>query len=211
MNESTQPPDSANARSNQFTSRMKMLALLGAFGFPLLLATVWLQVVKAKGGDFGVSVKGELIRPAYPLEPFELTEQGKDTFNQESLRGIWTMLYAPVGECVDTCQKNLYHMRQVRLALNHRKDRLQRAVLLESPGQLTDVLISEHPGLRVLSGERAVLMGQFATAEGEMPASEDAIYLIDPFGNLMMRFPADLPPKSMLKDVKHLLKVSRIG
>ena len=44
-----------------------------------------------------------------------------------------------------------------------------------------------------------------------MPVMNDAIYLIDPFGNLMMRFSPELSPKSMLKDVKHLLKVSRIG
>lgn len=210
MNQTTQPSN-ADAAAVQFRSRMKMLALLGAFGFPLLLATIWLQVVKSKGGDFGISVRGELIRPAYPLEPFLLTERGKNEFDHESLRGIWTMLYAPAGECLDTCQKNLYHMRQVRLALNHRKDRVQRVVVLENPDQLSDVLISEHRGLRVLSGEQELLMGQFTTAEGEMPSVQDAVYLIDPFGNLMMRFPADLEPKYMLKDVKHLLKVSRIG
>jgi len=44
-----------------------------------------------------------------------------------------------------------------------------------------------------------------------MEPSADAIYLIDPLGNIMMRFPSDLEPGKVLKDLKHLLKVSRIG
>ena len=44
-----------------------------------------------------------------------------------------------------------------------------------------------------------------------MEKIDNAIYLIDPFGNIMLRFPPDLKPNSMLKDIKHLLKVSRIG
>jgi len=44
-----------------------------------------------------------------------------------------------------------------------------------------------------------------------MQPLQNAIYLVDPLGNLMMRFPPDLEPKSLLKDLKHLLKVSRIG
>ncbi len=105
-------------------------------------------------------------------------------------------------------------MRQVRLALNHRMDRVQRAVLLESPRQLSDELIAEHAGLMIATGasaDQAALRGQIAAAEASMTALSDAVYLIDPFGNVMLRFPPDLPPKSMLKDLKHLLKVSRIG
>jgi len=201
----------STARSKQAISRIKMLLLLGTFAFPLLLATIWLQIVKSSDGGLGVSARGELISPAFPLTDFELTERGEAAFTEESLRGIWTLFYAPIGECSEVCERNLYHMRQVRLSLNHRMDRVQRAVLLGAEDQLSEQLIAEHLGLRVLSGERQVLMDQFQSAEGSMQARQDAIYLIDPFGNLMMRFPADLNPKSMLKDIKHLLKVSRIG
>ena len=201
------------ASPSRFGPRTKMLVVLGCFAVPLLLATVWLQIVKSSGGNFGVSAKGELIHPAFPLPEFSLQQLGGDgdTFTQQSLRGIWTMLYAPQGECLEVCQRNLYHMRQVRLALNHRKDRVQRAVVMQKVDQLPQVLLDEHLGLRVLWGDQQAFMKPFFAAEGSMPASPDAIYLIDPFGNLMMRFPTDLDPGFMLKDIKHLLKVSRIG
>lgn len=195
----------------QLLSRLKLVALLGSFAFPLLIAAIWLYFVKASDGELGISARGELIRPAVPLTAFGLQERGADTFDVEAFKGIWTMVYAPVGECLELCETNLYHMRQVRASLSHRMDRVQMVSLLENTDQLPDKLIQEHPDLRVLSGDRAALTTQIRNAEGAMEALDDAIYLVDPFGNVMMRFAPDLPPKSMLKDIKHLLKVSRIG
>jgi hypothetical protein len=93
-------------------------------------------------------------------------------------------------------------------------DRVQRVALLQSEGQLPEALRAEHLGLMTVIGspeEQAVLRDQVKSAESAMESVGNAIYLIDPYGNLMLRFPPGLDPKSMLKDIKHLLKVSRIG
>ena len=39
----------------------------------------------------------------------------------------------------------------------------------------------------------------------------DHIYLIDPLGNLMMRFPKNAEPAKVKKDIGKLLKASAIG
>ena len=197
----------------QRRSRRMLLGILALFAVPLILAALWLQMVRSSDGALGDTSRGDLIRPAVPLQAFAFTDNNNAVFDESSLRGIWTLLYLSEGECADTCQQNLYHMRQVRLALNQRMNRVQRAVLA-APERLGDKLIGEHPGLYVLQGsdaERQAFAGQFSGAMVGMPTQADAIYLIDPLGNLMMRFAPDLPPKSMLKDLKHLLKVSRIG
>jgi len=194
-------------------SRIKLISIFAIFAVPLILASIYLQVVRTSGGQLGLTSRGQLIQPAVPLTPFVLQQQ-EGEFNLDSVQGSWTLLYMPLGECLDECKLNLYHMRQVRLALNHRMDRVQRAVLLESPQQLSAELIAEHAGLIIATGsspEQDALRRQITAAEGSMAALPNAIYLIDPFGNVMLRFPPDLPPKSMLKDLKHLLKVSRIG
>lgn len=194
-------------------SRIKLISIFAIFAVPLILASIYLNVVRTSGGELGLTSRGQLIQPAVPLTDFTLQQQ-KGEFNLDTVRGSWTLLYMPEGDCLDVCKLNLYHMRQVRLALNHRMDRVQRAVLLESPQQLNDELIAEHAGLMVATGSRedqAALRDQVWAAEASMAELADAIYLIDPFGNVMLRFPSDLPPKSMLKDLKHLLKVSRIG
>lgn len=194
-------------------SRIKLVAIFAIFAVPLILASVYLQMVRSSGGTLGDTSRGQLIRPAVPLTDFALQQQD-GSFTLDTVRGSWTLLYMPQGECLDTCEQNLYHMRQVRLALNHRMDRVQRAVLLESAGQLDDTLRDEHPGLMIATGsasEQSMLRDQIVTAQSAMEPLADAIYLIDPMGNVMLRFAPDLPPKSMLKDLKHLLKVSRIG
>lgn len=194
-------------------SRIKLISIFAIFAVPLLLASIYLHFVRANGGSLGITSRGELIAPAVPLSEFTLVA-GEEEFTLDSIRGIWTMLYIPEGECLDACEQNLYHMRQVRLALNHRMDRVQRAVIMSSDKQISAALLAEHPGLIAATGSveaQAVLSSQVYQAQQGMDALQDAIYLIDPFGNLMLRFPADLKPNSMLKDIKHLLKVSRIG
>ncbi|MFK7855800.1 MAG: SCO family protein [Granulosicoccus sp.] len=209
-NEQASPEIDPLVRRN---SRIKLVSIFAIFAVPLILASIYLHMVRSSGGQLGLTSRGQLIQPAVPLTEFALQQQDGE-FNLDSVRGSWTLLYMPEGECTDACELNLYHMRQVRLALNHRMDRVQRAVLLESEDQLNAELIAEHAGLMVAQGSlenQAALRGQIQAAEGSMDKLADAIYLIDPFGNVMLRFPPDLPPKSMLKDLKHLLKVSRIG
>lgn len=201
------PLDPASVRA----SRIKLLIILATFAVPLLLASIWLHMVRTSGGQLGDTSRGELIAPAVPLVPFSAAEADADeAFTEASLQGIWTLIYLPSGECGEVCQRNIYHMRQVRLALNQRMTRVQRVLVRDNPTQLDAALLAEHPGLRVLDGGEA-LNGQVQEAIANMPPSPDAIYMIDPLGNLMMRFPADLDPGAMLKDIKHLLKVSRIG
>lgn len=219
MNERTVPPAENNSQYPEIDpvlrrqSRMKLLLILAIFGVPLLLASIYLQMVRSSGGQLGDTSRGQLIQPAVPLTEFSLTQSG-EPFNLDTVRGIWTMLYVLEGECAESCQLNLYHMRQVRLALNHRMDRVQRAIVLQPGAQLPEQLQAEHPGLMSVDGSVEELMAfraQIESAQSTMENLDNAIYLIDPLGNLMLRFPPELEPKSMLKDIKHLLKVSRIG
>ena len=205
-------------------SRIQLVAIVAAFAVPLVLAVIWLRVVQSGGGgEMGDTSRGELIEPAVPLEPFALAGANGEPVDLETFRGLWTLLYVPSGECGEVCEKNLYHMRQVRLALNHRMTRVQRMVVPADGAPLGPALVAEHPGLIVAgergegtaadggAGAREAFLAQVEAAQANVDPLEEAIYLVDPFGNLMMRFAPDLPPKSMLKDVKHLLKVSRIG
>ncbi len=204
------PVDSAA----QARSRRMLLLIFGMFGVPLLLAIIWLQVVQSSDGELGSTARGELIEPPVPLTGFSMPLVDGETLKLVDLRGEWTLLYAPEGVCGDTCKLRLYYMRQVRLALNQRMNRVHRVAVTDSPGQLDEALLKEHPGLYVTTGstgQRAALVDQIEAAVADMKPMKDSIYVIDPLGNLMLRFPPDLPPKSILKDLTHLLKVSRIG
>ena len=228
-------PDAAAVRR----SRRRLLVILACFAVPLLAATVWVQVLRANGGTIGDTSRGQLVLPTRAIEPFELeivagdgAGDGTDgglgaAWGLDDMRGLWTLMYVVEGECGRDCERNLYNLRQVRLALNQRKDRVRRVAVVQGPGQLPAELLAEHRGLVVVGeapgapGAREALVEQVRTApvDGQGPDGTDAggaapldgVWLLDPNGNLVLRFAPDLDPRNMLKDVKHLLKVSRIG
>ena len=66
-------------------------------------------------------------------------------------------------------------------------------------------------GRAAIEGTRIESAAGIGAAFPAAGAITNHIYVIDPLGNLMMRFPRDPDPSRMLEDLQRLLKVSRIG
>jgi len=195
-------------------SRKKLVWIFALFFLPLLLATIWFHVVQTGAISWGSTSRGELISPAVPLTEFTLVETGSDAvFGLDDVRGKWTILYVPGAACTTECEKTLYDIRQARLALNHRMERVQRVVLTNQPVAFSDEIQQANLGLRAVNDSETdtSFIDQINAAQSDMESKNNLIYLIDPNGNLMMRYTPDQLPKPLFKDLKHLLKVSRIG
>ncbi len=193
--------------------RRKLIALMAIYAAPLLAAWLWLGYVRSNEGA-GVSVNGELIQPAVPLTEFSLLDAAGEVWQLNSLEKKWSMVYFAGESCAQQCEQTLYNMRQVRLSTGRRMDRVQRVLVTREVTGMSARLEDASEGLAVVGGTVAGIDGlktQISSAEAGMPACDHCIYLVDPFANVMMRFPPDLDPKKMYKDLKHLLKVSRIG
>ncbi len=147
---------------------------------------------------------GELIEPrALPDVPLEMND-GR-SLRLSDLRGEWMLLTSDRAACDERCRAKLIYMRQVRLAQGKETQRIERVWLVSDGGTPDPALIVEHPGLRVVAVDASNILK-------ELPASRspaDHIYVVDPLGNLMMRFPADPDPRRMLKDVARLLRHSK--
>ena len=149
---------------------------------------------------------GELIEPR-PLSDPEMRRLDGNAFRLSQLRGRWLLLQVDSGSCGEACRRKLVYMRQARLALGKDAERLERVWLLDDAAEPPPGLLREHEGLNVV---RAV-GGSFLA---ELPGSGSPpgyIYVVDPRGTLMLRFPGELDPRRMLKDLARLLKASRIG
>ncbi len=196
-------------------SRKKLVWIFALFFLPLLLATIWFQIVQTGAISWGSTSRGELISPAVPFTEFALSEEGSDeAFDLDEVRGKWTILYVPGASCDTSCEETLYNIRQARLALNHRMERVQRVLLIDQASNFSDEIKESQIGLRIVRGEddaKNVFLDQISAAQSAMESKSNLIYLIDPFGNLMMRYTPDQLPKPLFKDLKHLLKASRIG
>ena len=131
------------------------------------------------------------------------------------LRGKWTLVYIGDADCNDICLQDLYKMRQVRLAQNEDIKRVQRLFLLTDTG-IPEALantLKNYPGMDValLLPEQADAIASLFAVDEVAVQGAGRVYLVDPLGYLMMYYPPDAEPGGILKDLKKLLKYSRIG
>lgn len=136
-----------------------------------------------------------------PDDPFS-TEIQPSRFREK-----WSLIHVTQGPCDNKCRESLYETRQVREALNRDRDRLQR-VLCGAASELDAAfLAAEHARLIVIDNDfpACTILRESATV------TSDNVFLADPLGNLIMRFPKDTGMRGMHRDLKRLLRVSRIG
>jgi cytochrome oxidase Cu insertion factor (SCO1/SenC/PrrC family) len=202
--------DKASLRSQ----RIKLLVILGIFALPVIVASLW-HANSDNWRPADTTNYGELIIPARPLAAFSMPSLDGDAITETYLLGRWTLVFIGSAECDALCQTSLYNIRQLRLALNEKMDRVQRLWLLAEAGsnQPLPALLNEHSGLKVAQPDAATLaslLAQFKSEDASVSVT-GRLYLVDPQGNLMMRYPADANPKGILKDIQRLLKTSWVG
>ena len=148
---------------------------------------------------------GELIEARAISDPELRTLDGRP-LRLSQLRGRWVLLQIDSGACAEGCRKKLLYMRQVRLAQGKDAGRIERMWLLADGAPPDAALLRDHEGLRVARAPGPLL--------AEFPAARSPyyhIYLLDPLGNLMLRFPSDPDAQRMVKDLARLLRASRVG
>jgi cytochrome oxidase Cu insertion factor (SCO1/SenC/PrrC family) len=186
--------------------RWKMLAVLAVCAAPVLASYFTYYVIKPTTHNN----YGTLVDPrSYPIPPLASTTLDGRPEGLDKYKGKWIMLKVGGGECAQACQKQLLTMRQERLMQGKEMDRVERVWLVTDREPLETVLIREYDGMHMLHADPAAVAKWLPVDPGTK--AEDHIYLIDPLGNLMMRFPADPDPRKMYKDVNKLLKASSIG
>lgn len=183
--------------------------MVAIFAAPVVAA--WFFYLNPEYLPSGRTNRGELITPIVPLPP-ELglfTPEGAD-LDRRPLEGKWTLTYLTGGDCSDICLDHLIAIRQIRLALGEGQLNVERLLIVTDPAAtgLAADLGNEFEGMRVAltdvdGGARLTdLLG------GESSAL-DRIYILDPMGNLMMRYASDATAKDTLKDMERLLKASK--
>jgi cytochrome oxidase Cu insertion factor (SCO1/SenC/PrrC family) len=144
---------------------------------------------------------GELRVPDAPLRSPDGAQ-----FTLPGLKGKWLLVQIGSGPCAEACVQKLFFMRQVRLMQGREAGRVER-VWITVDGELPDAkLLEAYEGLRVGKGDASLL--------GAFPSPRDPrehLYLVDPLGNVVLRFPAEPDPKRVSRDLSRLLKVSHIG
>ncbi|MGH8804746.1 MAG: hypothetical protein ACREXN_08375 [Polaromonas sp.] len=195
---STQAPTTA-------AGRWKMLAVLLVCAAPVIASYFTYYVVRPEGRrNFG-----ELIDPQRPLPAMTAQTLDGQPGELTALKGQWLLLSVAGGACDAGCEKNLYFQRQLREALGKEKERLDRVWLVTDAAAVPDALRPALASSTVLRVAPAGLAQWLEAAAGQR--LQDHLYLVDPLGNWMMRFPADMDAAAAAKakrDLERLLRAS---
>lgn len=135
-----------------------------------------------------------------------VTQDTNKILRMRDLHGKWIMLTIDSGNCDEACQLKLYYMRQVRTMQNKEMNRIERLWLIDDNVNANPELFKNYEGTFFVNAQDSELLEQIPTRESR----RKHIYLIDPMGNLMMRFPENLEPRKMSDDIKRLLHVSQM-
>lgn len=149
---------------------------------------------------------GELMADRQlPAAAMQLTDGGPFAWSQ--LRGKWLFVTVDDATCSAYCEKKLWQIRQVRKTQGKYPERIERVWLITGGGQPSDRLRTAYEGTWMVNAAGSAVLDALPHAG----ALTDHIYLVDPLGNLVLRYPRDANPSRMKKDLERLLKVSRIG
>ena len=155
----------------------------------------------------------QLIEPQRPI-PGDLAlrdAQGRP-YDLNQLKGQWLLISAGPGACPESCVRGLFVLRNSHASQGKAVDRLERVWFITDDAPAAPVVEEAYAGTHVLRADPARLADWLAPGAAD-PAAELArgLWIVDPLGHLMMRFPDAQQPEAVRDDIRALLKNSRIG
>ena len=185
--------------------RWQMLAVFLVCAAPVIAFYFTDYVVRPEGRrNFG-----ELIDPQRPLPDQSAVNLGGQRSNLKALKGQWLLLSVAGGACDESCSRHLYLQRQLREGLGKDRDRVDWVWLVPDDAPVADKLLPALKDATVLRVAPDVVNAWLKPAAGHQIAEH--LYLVDPMGNWMLRFPAQLDvagAANAKRDLERLLRAS---
>jgi len=186
--------------------RVKLLTILAVCAAPLIASYLAYYVATpSERTNYGTILDPRTL----PIPDMQSTTLDGQPRTLADLKGKWIMLRAGGAECLEECQRQLWAMRQWQVMQGKNQERLTRVWLITDDKPLETVIIREYDGTEMLRAPGATVAKWLPVEPGT--TMSDHIYLIDPLGNLMMRWPKAPEPSRVHKDISKLLKASGIG
>ena len=182
-------------------ARAKLVLIAAGFALPIAASYLAFHLTRPEpSGNYG-----DLLLPPARIttQPFSRVEGGPWTFGE--LAGRWILATSDSGDCPAACMAKLTTVRQVQLALGRRAGRVARVYVVDDLRRPDPAAMQAFEGMVIALTPTGL---QLPTGAANDRAH---IYLVDPNGNVMMRWPAAADPKRMLRDLERLLKASQIG
>lgn len=170
-----------------------LILLFVVFILPVAAAKLVLSMDLYQGG---ATNKGELLTQDISYTSLEMANPKPKE---------WQLLYLLPSQCNQQCEDHLYILQQSHIALGREKDRVTTLILLDKH---SDISALENHSFETVNASKA-MVGMLINQQ---------MIIVDPLGNLVMRYPAVsgldeqiLQGKSLVSDLRKMLKLSRVG
>ncbi|MBT2322858.1 hypothetical protein J7E62_10920 [Variovorax paradoxus] len=185
--------------------RWKMVLVMLCCAAPVIASYFTYYVIRPEGRR----VYGELIDPQRSLPDLVATTREGAAVRLSTLKGQWLLVAVADASCDALCEQQLYLQRQLRESLGREKERLDRVWLVSDAAPVPARLDNGLRGATVLRVPAAQLAQWLAPTPGH--ALAEHLYVVDPIGNWMMRFPARMDAEGAgraKRDLDRLLRAS---
>ena len=186
--------------------RWRLLLVLLVCAAPVVASYLTYYVIRPQAGQ---TAYGELIQPQRELPAWS----GQDLQGREvplaSLQGQWLFMMVGPAACPLDCESLLYVQRQLHKALGKEHDKLERVWLVTDAAPVAPKLVEALQGATILRVDAAALAQWLQPSSGHLLS--DHLYLVDPMGHWMMRFPPhpDTAAAAKIKrDLERLLRAA---
>jgi len=189
----------------QLKGRLALVAIALMFFVPIFVSWYLVFFSDYKDGIKTVN-NGVLISPIINLSNLDMRSFSDDkTYSQDR---TWILTFLINEKCDESCQEKLYQIRQIRLAIGKDKDKLERLVIVNANLDW-GTYKKEYPGQKYIDASM-INFDNIASAFKINPELKaDSIYLIDPYGNLMMQYKNGTEPTGIIKDIERLIRNAR--
>ena len=197
----------SNTGNAVWKPRLVIIGVVAAFVAPVLLSWYLVFFTDFNRSHGGVEHGILLTQPRQigNLLHFSAPDPGTAPLVRET----WTMLVLSRGKCDKLCNNNLYRMQQIRLSMGREMTRVDRVIALDNDATKQ----ASAKDINAYQGTRSIVIGTDQNSKFLVNGKSypDAIYLVDPSGYLMMVYPQETDPSGIIKDLKRLLRISKVN
>jgi hypothetical protein len=192
------------ARKSQFGPRLKVLLVMLVCAAPVIASYFTYYVIRPEGRrNFG-----QLIDPQRPLPDITVKRpEGGEPLALKDLKGQWLLVSVASGHCDAVCEKHLYLQRQLLTSLGKDRDRFDWIWFVTDDEPIKPSLLPALKEALILKVPQAQLDAWLQAEAGHQ--LRDHLYVVDPLGNWMMRFPAKLDTTGAVSAKRDLERLAR--
>ncbi len=188
--------------------RLKLLFIILIFIAPFIYSYILINENNLEN-KLITSNYGKFVDPIISINHISYIDFSNNKINSNSLNGRWTLIHYIDRHCDSSCLSNIHLLRQVNTALGKDMNRVQRILLIDKfyENDVINSIKKEYPYLLIAKNK----LNKLHNIIKNIKDNDTDIFIVDPTGNIILKYNQDFNGKKLLKDLKKLLKLSKIG